>query len=182
MVGIGSTQITVNDVSNVQGSTLIKINKELLKVTQVGVGATNVLNVIRGQLGTVAAAHTESSSTNVMSGTTGIHHGNLHFIDPPYGPAGIGSLTTKSTFSGRVFYRQDYTKNLVMDDISEEFGDRIGNNLKPNSLSRVMVSKHLELIPVSVLFSSTIFSKNHSMVMLVLSLCLIMSYWNRRNY
>ena len=129
-VGIGSTQITVNDVSNIQGSTLIKINKELLKVTQVGVGATNVLNVIRGQLGTVAAAHTESSSTNVMSGDYRIHHGKLHFTDPPYGPAGIGSLTTNSTFSGRVFYRQDYTKNLVMDDISEEFGDRIGNNFK----------------------------------------------------
>ena len=129
-VGIGSTQINVNDTSNIQGNTLVRINQEIFKVTQVGVGATNALNVLRGQMGTVAAAHTVGAATSVMSGDYRINHGTLYFSDPPYGPAGIGTLTTRSTFSGRVFYRQDYTKNLVMDDISEEFGDRIGNDLK----------------------------------------------------
>ena len=129
-VGIGSTQINVNDTSNIQGNTLVRINQEIFKVTQVGVGATNALNVLRGQMGTVAAAHTVGAATSVMSGDYRINHGKIYFSDPPYGPAGIGTLTTKSTFSGRVFYKLNYSSNLIMDDVSEEFGDRIGNNLK----------------------------------------------------
>ena len=113
-VGIGSTTVTVNDISNIKGKSLIKIEDEILKVQLVGVGLTNRLAVIRGQMGTVAAAHTVGAATTVLSGDYRIDHGKLYFTDVPYGPTGIGSLTTKSTFAGRAYYRLDYTNNVIL--------------------------------------------------------------------
>ena len=132
-VGIGSTQITVNDVSNIVGKTIIRIENELLKVQLVGVGATNVLNVQRGQMGTVATAHTVGAATTIVSGDYRINKGKIYFSEPPYGPAGIGSLTTRSSFTGRIYYKLNYDNNLIMDDISEEFdGTKDQFDLKSN--------------------------------------------------
>ena len=124
-VGIGSTQITVSDVSKIQGNSLLRFGTgEIIKVNLVGAG--NVLNVERGRLGTTAAAYTVGTASSVVTGDYRIKQGKIYFSDSPYGPAGIGSLTTKSTFSGRIFYRLNYDSNIIFDDISNSFNSTTG--------------------------------------------------------
>tara|TARA_B100000427_G_scaffold175279_1_gene145750 strand:- start:3 stop:11099 length:11097 start_codon:yes stop_codon:yes gene_type:complete len=120
-VGIGTTVIRVVDPSSIEGKSLLKIGDEIIKVNLVGVGATNTLNVIRGFMGTVAAAHTVGASVTALSGDYRIDNGKIHFSEAPYGPAGIGTLVTTSSFSGRLFYRLKYDNNFIFDDISEQF-------------------------------------------------------------
>ena len=145
-VGIGSTQIFLNDVSKISGNSLLKINDEILYTGLVGIGFTNSVNVVRGYMGTVAAAHTVGAGVSELYGDYRVSKGNIYFSDAPYGPVGIGTLagsiigedkkpvnirnamTTKSTFSGRVFFRlndivegRPGTMNRVIDDISDNF-------------------------------------------------------------
>jgi len=115
-VGIGSTIVYLNDISKITGNSLLKIEDEIIKVTFVGIGSTNSLNIIRGQMGTVAAAHTIGAGVTVLSGDYNIAHGNLYFKDAPY-----GNSDNRSTFSGRIFYKLNYDTNLIIDDISESF-------------------------------------------------------------
>ena len=112
-VGIGTDIVYLNDVSNISGNSLIKIENEILKVKLVGIGSTNSLSVLRGQMGSVAAAHTVGAATTVLSGDYRVNHGNIYFKDAPYGPTGIGSLTTRSSsleehIQKRLFYKYDH--------------------------------------------------------------------------
>ena len=119
-VGIGSTQITVSDSSKIVGKSLLRFGDgEIVKVDLVNAG--NVLNVQRGAMGTVAAAHTVGAASSVVTGDYRIKQGKIYFSDAPYGPAGVVGITTRSTFSGRIFYRLNYDKNVILDDISESF-------------------------------------------------------------
>tara|TARA_B100001287_G_scaffold62682_1_gene50868 strand:- start:17185 stop:27846 length:10662 start_codon:yes stop_codon:yes gene_type:complete len=119
-VGIGSTQITVSDSSKILGKSLLRFEDgEIIKVDLVNAG--NVLNVQRGAMGTVAAAHTVGAASSVVTGDYRIKQGKIYFSDAPYGPAGVVGITTRSTFSGRIFYRLNYDKNIILDDISESF-------------------------------------------------------------
>ena len=157
-VGIGSTTVTVNDISNIKGKSLIKIEDEILKVQLVGVGLTNRLAVIRGQMGTVAAAHTVGAATTVLSGDYRIDHGKLYFTDVPYGPTGIGSLTTKSTFAGRAYYRLDYTNNVILDDISEQFdGSTDTFDLKLNGQTVTGINSSFGAILIDNIFQKPFF-------------------------
>ena len=99
----------------------MKIEDEILKVNLVGVGSTNSLNVIRGQMGTVAAAHTVGAAVTVVKGDYRINEGRLYFSEAPYGPTGNTGVTTFSSFSGRAYYRLDYNTNKIIDDISDRF-------------------------------------------------------------
>ena len=119
-VGVGSTQITVSDISKIAGKSLLRFGTgEIVKVDLVG--ADNVLNVQRGVMGSVAAAYTVGTASSVVSGDYRIKQGKIYLSDAPYGPAGIGSLTTRSKFSGRIFYRLTYNENTIFDDISDSF-------------------------------------------------------------
>ena len=119
-VGIGSTQITVSDSSKIAGKSLLRFGDgEIVKVDLVNAG--NVLNVQRGAMGTVATAHTVGAASSVVTGDYRIKQGKIYFSDAPYGPAGVVGITTRSTFSGRIFYRLNYDKNIILDDISESF-------------------------------------------------------------
>jgi len=120
-VGVSTDIILLHDVSNLAGKDLIKINDEIIKINLVAIGATNSLNVIRGVMGTVAAAHTVGAAITAISGDYRIEKGRIHFSDAPYGPVGVGTLTTRSSFSGRALYRLKYHTNFVIDDISESF-------------------------------------------------------------
>ena len=152
-VGIGSTTVTVNDISNIKGKSLLKIEDEILKVQLVGVGLTNRLAVLRGQMGTVAAAHTVGAATTVLSGDYRIDHGKIYFSDVPYGPTGIGSLTTRSTFSGRAYYRLDYTSNKILDDISEQFdGSTDSFDLQENGQTVTGISSTFGVILIDNIF------------------------------
>jgi len=124
-VGIGSTQITVSNTTKIQGNSLLRFGTgEIVKVDLVGAG--NVLNVQRGILGTVAAAYTVGTASSVVTGDYRIKQGKIYFSDAPYGPAGIGSLTSSSNFSGRIFYRLNYGNNFILDDISNSFNGTTG--------------------------------------------------------
>jgi len=120
-VSINTDFVYLNSVADISGKSLINIDQEIFKVSLVGVGSARELDVLRGQMGTVAAAHTVGAAVTVIKGDYKIENGNIYFSDAPYGPAGIGSLTTQSTFAGRSYYRLDYTSNKIMDDISDRF-------------------------------------------------------------
>ena len=51
-----------------------------LKVNLVGVGSTNSLSVVRGQMGTVAAAHTVGAAVTVLKGDYRINEGRIVFF------------------------------------------------------------------------------------------------------
>lgn len=152
-VGIGTTVIYLSDISKIQGKSLIKIENEIIKVSLVGIGSTNSLNIIRGQMGTVSSAHTVGAIINVLSGDYLIKDGVIYFSDPPYGPTGIGELTTRSTFSGRVFYRLDYSTNYIIDDISENFNSQTSEfNLKNNNQTISGITSSFGIILVNNIF------------------------------
>ena len=87
-VGVSTNSIFLNDVSDIEGKSLLRIESEILKVNLVGVGSTNSLSVERGQMGTVAAAHTVGAAVTVMKGDYRINEGRLYFTEAPYGPTG----------------------------------------------------------------------------------------------
>ena len=144
-VGIGSTEIFLNDISKVSGNKLLKINDEIMFTGLVGIGSTNSVSVVRGYMGTVAAAHTVGAGVSELYGDYRISKGNIYFSDAPYGPTGIGTIagskieggavvnipnamTTRSAFTGRVFFRKNDvaegrpgSMNRVVDDISDNF-------------------------------------------------------------
>ena len=119
-VGISTTIVFLNDTSEISGKSLFKIENEIIKVSIVGVGTTT-LNVERGQMGTVAVAHTVGAAVTVLKGDYRINEGRLYFSEAPYGPTGTVGITTHSTFSGRAYYRLTYDTNKIIDDISDRF-------------------------------------------------------------
>ena len=58
---------------------------EIIKVNLVGVGSTNSLSIVRGELGTVAAAHTVGAAVTVVKGDYRINEGKLYFSEAPFG-------------------------------------------------------------------------------------------------
>ena len=131
-MGVGTTSIFLNDISDIEGKSLIRIESEILKVNLVGVGSTNSLSVERGQMGTVATAHTVGAAVTVMKGDYRINEGRLYFSEAPYGPT--SGITTFSSFTGRAYYRLDYTTNKIIDDISDRFdGSTDKFNLSSNN-------------------------------------------------
>ena len=120
-VGVGTTTLWLQDISKIEGGTLLRLEEEIMKVNTVGVGSTNSLNVDRGVMGTVAVAHTVGAGLTYLTGDYRIKDGNIHFSTPPYGPIGVSSNTTRSSFTGRSFYRLDYQYNTTFDDVSEDF-------------------------------------------------------------
>ena len=119
-VGISTNIIFLNDTSEISGKSLLKIEDEIIKVTIVGLGTTS-LNVERGQMGTVAAAHAVGAAVTVLRGDYRLNEGRIYFSEAPYGPSGNTGVTTHSTFSGRAYYRLNYSSNKIIDDISDRF-------------------------------------------------------------
>ena len=111
-VGVGSTHFKLKEIKDVSGGNLIKIQNELLKITGVGIGSTNSIQVDRSFMGTTAAAYNVSAAVTAISGDYRIENGIIHFSEAPY---------EGSDFAGRAYYRKDYTKNKLFDDISESF-------------------------------------------------------------
>ena len=124
-VGVGSTTIEVVGVTSISTNNLLEIDREILRVKTVGFGSTNVLTVDRGLFGSVAAAHTVGAAVTMKGGDFHIIKDVIHFVDPPYGAVGVTTLqpgiSTQSSFSGRIFNRQDPNTNFIFDDISDRF-------------------------------------------------------------
>lgn len=135
------TNLTLSGISSIFGGDLLQINQEILKVNVVGLGSTNVLSVDRGLLGTSAENHSIGSTVTKIRGNYNIVDNTVHFVEAPYGNSPIGTITnspdnrdytgitTRSTFSGRVFLRsgienssnESYNKNYIFGSISEQF-------------------------------------------------------------
>ena len=120
-ISISTDRAYLNDVSDIQGKSLLRISNEIVKVNLVGVGSASELQIDRGQMGTVAAAHTAGATVTVLKGDYRINEGRLYFTAAPYGRSGSLGITTSSQFSGRLFYRLNYQHNKIIDDISDRF-------------------------------------------------------------
>jgi len=150
-VGVGSTSIFLNDVSEIAGKSLLRIEDEIFKVNLVGVGSTNSLSVDRGQMGTVAAAHTVGAAVTVLKGDYRINEGRLYFSEAPYGPT--GGISTFSTFTGRAYYRLNYNTNKILDDISDRFdGSTDKFNLTSNGVQSTGINSSFGAILINNIF------------------------------
>ena len=108
-----------------------------MKIVNVGLGTTsvgpitetgsvNLLVVERGYIGSAATNHSANDVSRLYSGGYNIVDSNIHFTEAPRGTnrsqKTVSNLdSVRSTFTGRVYLRQDYTTNQIFDDISEQF-------------------------------------------------------------
>jgi hypothetical protein len=124
---VGITSIYVNSgISSISTIDILKIEDELIKIINVGIGSTNVINVERGFLGTQESNHISGSNINIIRGDYNIIEDTIFFTSPPQGLTGLEGLKISSSFSGRVFSRKfdpayPDDKNLIFDDISDQF-------------------------------------------------------------
>lgn len=124
---VGITSIYMNSgISSITTIDILKIDEELIKIVNVGVGSTNVINVERGFLGTQESNHISGSNINIIRGDYNIIEDTIFFTSPPQGPTGLEGLKVSSFFSGRVFSRKfdsayPNDRNFIFDDISDQF-------------------------------------------------------------
>lgn len=123
------------------GGDLIKIGNEIMRITSVGVGSTNVVRVQRPWMGTVVSGYSTGALITRVTGNYNIVDNTINFVDAPYGNIPLSTttaapdqrdwigITTHSKFQGRVFLRsgitgssnETYHKNKIYDDISNQF-------------------------------------------------------------
>lgn len=133
------TTLDFSGITSFFSGDLIKVNDEIMKISSVGVGSTNFIEVQRSWMGTGLSTHSPNSLITKISGNYNIIGSKIHFSSPPYGPIEreevyeSGSIITeyeiKSTFHGRVFIRSGitnsqlgtYERNYLFDDISNSF-------------------------------------------------------------
>lgn len=132
--------IAFSGITSFFGGDLIKIDDEIMKITGVGIGSTNLVSVIRPWMGTGITTHSTGSPVIKIKGNYNIVDNIISFADSPYGNIPVENpnkfdetdytgISTRSTFSGRVFLRsgventtnETYSKNYIFDDISERF-------------------------------------------------------------
>ena len=151
-VGISTNIIFLNDTKEISGKSLIKIEDEIIKVDIVGVGNTT-LNVIRGQMGTVATAHTVGAAVTIVKGDYRIDEGKIYFSDAPFGSTGNTGIKTSSIFNGRAYYRKSYNTNTIIDDISDKFdGSTDKFNLTSNGVQLTGINTSFGVVLINNIF------------------------------
>ena len=136
-VSVGRTYFSLSGISSVFPGDILKIGTEYVKVESVGIGTTsegpitsvgsfNLVKVNRGFVGSSATSHTDGSAIRVYTGSFNIVRNKIYFTEPPYGNIlalvdDNGLPTPRSSFGGRVYLRQDYSTNVIYDDISARF-------------------------------------------------------------
>jgi hypothetical protein len=139
-IGVGNTFFTLSGISSIKPTDLLKINNEYMKVLNVGIGTSNsgpilffagdknIVEVERGFAGSASTSHFDDSQVGIYRGSYNISEDEIFFTQAPRG--NIFDLVSKdernlersrAQFSGRVFLRQDYSTNVIFDDISSEF-------------------------------------------------------------
>jgi len=141
-----TTQFRLSGIGSISTYDVIKINNEFMKVVEVGftsttdgsgkiddqlnislgISNTPTVRVERGSLGLPATSHNTYDQVKIHRGSFNIVDSTVHFIDPPKGNNRSRRNDTelpfvKADFSGRTFLRQDYTTNMLFDDISDNF-------------------------------------------------------------
>ena len=136
-VSISTSIISLTGIGTIVTSDILKINDEFVRVNNVGFGTTNVgpisntgslklIDVTRSMLGSSAATHNDGETVRLYKGSYNIVEENIFFTDPPRGTSILSKNDSnrdfgRSNFSGRAYLRQDYSSNVVFDDISTEF-------------------------------------------------------------
>jgi hypothetical protein len=136
-IGITTNYFGMSGISTISPGDLLKIDDEFVRVISIGfaqtttgpvtgIGTYEIAYVDRGQVGTSATSHTDSTTVRVYKGSYNLTKNKIYFTQPPRGSArerrDFSNLPyPTSSFNGRVFLRQDYTNNFLYDDISSEF-------------------------------------------------------------
>ena len=136
-IGTASTYFALSGIGTIGPEDILRINDEYVKVRNVGfgttaigpitgVGASTIVNVDRGVVGSSATSHIDGSTVRLFKGSYNITGKNINFISPPTGTPTIQKNNSnlefpKSDFNGRVFLRQNYDTNQIYDDISDQF-------------------------------------------------------------
>ena len=137
-IGTASTIFALSGISSISSRNVLKIDDEYMNILKVGLGTTSLgpitysgnvplVEVVRGSLGSNIASHGYGSTAYVYSGSFNIEGSKIYFREAPRGRLGstIDDLDNlpepKSSFSGRVFLRSDYTSNKVYDDLYGKF-------------------------------------------------------------
>ena len=166
-VGISTDIVSLNDASEITGKSLLRIDNEIIKVNLVGIGSTmpNALSVVRGEMGTVATAHTDGATVTVIKGDYRVNEGRIYFSEAPYGPTGSTGITTFSSFSGRAYYRLDYNTNKIIDDISDRFdGSTDKFNLTSNGTQLTGINTSFGAILINNIFQKPFYGDVGSII------------------
>ena len=142
-----------SDTDSFSVDELIIINDEIMKITSVGIGSTNYIQVKRPWMGTKTGIHSSGDLITKLIGNYNIINNKIYFSSAPYGkkekPAeydfsesSIPEYEVKSSFHGRVFIRSGvplgssdtYSNNYLFDDISSSF-DAITKRYELTSLN-----------------------------------------------
>ena len=131
------TIFALSGISSISPGDILEIEDEYMKIINVGFGTTSsgpitglgsstIVQVERGHVGSSATSHNDSSLTRIYRGSYNIVGDSIFFTNAPRGNSNItkteGNLEFQtSDFTGRVFFRSDYTTNEIFDDISDEF-------------------------------------------------------------
>ena len=132
------TYVSLSGISSIIPGDVLKIDNEFAKVKTVGLGTTAVgpitetgttklVELERGFVGTTAASHNDAAVARVYLGAFNIIDSKIHFTKAPTGnnvtiiDPTTNLATPRSTFGGRVYLREDYSNNVVYDNISRQF-------------------------------------------------------------
>ncbi len=150
---IFDTRFEISGVTSIRSDDLIKLDDEIMLVTDVGIGGQNFVSVRRAWMGSSIKSHGSNSLVTKIQGNYNIIDNTLNFSQAPYGLTPLSTtvngpynvdwsgIGTSSTFQGRMFMRsglengseETYSKNYVFDDISNDFtGVQSSFTLKSN--------------------------------------------------
>ena len=153
-VGLTTTIIHLSGISTISSEDVLKINDEFMKVVNVGFATTgfgpvgssgtfNSVEVQRSFVGTSATTHNDGTTVNLFRGSYNISGRDIFFTQAPRGnPANLKTENNlnfaTSNFNGRVYLRNDYSSNVIYDDISNQFtGNKSDFILKLNGSDKV---------------------------------------------
>ena len=137
-IGMSTEFAVLSGISSVNPRDLVRINDEYLRINNVGYGSSaggpitgigtfKLIEFDRAFVGSSATSHNIGDTARVYKGSYNIVNDKIFFTEAP---KGIGDNArrndrnlplTKSAFNGRVFLRNDYTSNLIYDDLSPNF-------------------------------------------------------------
>ena len=137
---INSTQdhFRLSGISSINPGDLLKINEEYCGVINVGFGTTSsgpvsgvgtetIVQVNRGFVGSSSSEHNLGTSIRIYRGSYNIVGNKIFFTEAPKGTGQNEGKNNsnlplpKSSFSGRVFLRNNYSTNIIYDEFSESF-------------------------------------------------------------
>ena len=137
-IGASSSIFSLSGISSVLIEDVIKIDDEFMIINNVGVGTSfsgpitpgigtfPLIQVDRASLGSKSSSHNDATTIKFFTGSFNIEESTIHFTNSPIGnPQGSDTFSNlpfpRSTFAGRVYFRNNYDTNVIFDDISDKF-------------------------------------------------------------